>query len=125
MPRSSTTRSEACDLGAYGARLDPEIRAFIARTNAYYPPAYPPATLDLPIDQQRAIYNAMCHVFHCGTPAGVASIDSLIGLPDRRLRIRRYRLSGQPAQSTILYYHGGGFVLGDLDSHDDVCAALC
>jgi len=30
----------------------------------------------------------------------------------------------QPA-ATVLYIHGGGFILGGLDSHDDVCADFC
>ena len=25
----------------------------------------------------------------------------------------------------MLFYHGGGFTLGGLDSHDDVCAEIC
>ena len=25
----------------------------------------------------------------------------------------------------ILYFHGGGFVIGDLDSHDNICRRLC
>jgi hypothetical protein len=120
MPRSSTRRSESGS-AAYEARLDPEIRAFIARTNAWYPPE----TLGLPIEKQRDIYHAMCRAFHCGTPDGVGSSDSVIALPDRRLRIRRYCMVGQEPAAAILYYHGGGSVLGDLDSHDDVCAALC
>ncbi len=26
---------------------------------------------------------------------------------------------------TVVYYHGGGFVVGGLHSHDDVCAEIC
>src|SRR5262245_65219267 len=25
----------------------------------------------------------------------------------------------------LLYLHGGGFMLGGLDSHDDICAEIC
>src|SRR5262249_33686869 len=105
---------------AYDRLLDPEVRAFIARTNDWYPPK----TLDLPIEEQRKIYGAMCRAFHCGMPGGVSVSDSGIELPGRRLPIRRYRFVAHAA-AVILYFHGGGFILGDLESHDDVCAALC
>ena len=121
MPRNSIRRSESVPAGAYDALLDAEIRAFIARTDEWYPPE----TLDLPIEKQREIYNAMCRAFHPGMPAGVGSSDSFVEAPDRRLRIRRYRIAGKQPAAAILYYHGGGFVLGDLESHDDVAAALC
>jgi len=121
MPRRSTRRSEIAGLGAYEERLDAEIREFIAQTYAWYPPE----TLNLPIADQREIYKKMCSAFHCGTPEGVSSVDELIHIGDRGLPIRRYRRTGSASAAVILYYHGGGFVLGNLDSHDDVCAALC
>jgi acetyl esterase len=121
MPRNSTKPSEAAGHGLYEARLDPDVRAFIARTNDWYPPE----ALDLPIGKQREIYNAMCRAFHAGTPEGVDSRDGTIQLLHRELAIRRYRLRDTQPRAVILYYHGGGFVLGDLESHDDVCAGLC
>ena len=32
--------------------------------------------------------------------------------------------AGHPTR-TVMYFHGGGFVLGGLNSHDDICAELC
>ncbi len=45
--------------------------------------------------------------------------------PARELRLRRYRGAGVGDTAVLLYLHGGGFILGGLDSHDDVCAELC
>lgn len=42
----------------------------------------------------------------------------------RRIRVRLYRPSLEPSLGTILFCHGGGFVLGDLDSHDGMCRML-
>jgi acetyl esterase len=39
--------------------------------------------------------------------------------------IRIYRASLSPSQPCIVYYHGGGFVLGGLDTHDGICRRLC
>jgi acetyl esterase len=39
-------------------------------------------------------------------------------------RIRVYTPEGQGPFPALLYLHGGGWVLGDLESHDDVCRSL-
>jgi acetyl esterase len=38
------------------------------------------------------------------------------------IRVRVYRPRG--ARGTIAYFHGGGWVIGDLDSHDETCRRL-
>lgn len=40
------------------------------------------------------------------------------------LKARIYDVSGDGARPTLVYFHGGGFVYGDLDSHDGVCRRL-
>lgn len=42
---------------------------------------------------------------------------------DDGLRARLYRPTADP-KPAVLYLHGGGFVMGDLDSHDAVCRRL-
>jgi acetyl esterase len=42
------------------------------------------------------------------------------------LRARHYRPASTTALPVLLvYFHGGGFVFGDLDTHDDACRLLC
>jgi acetyl esterase len=38
---------------------------------------------------------------------------------------RVYRPFGQGPFPTVVFFHGGGFVLGDLDTHDQLCRRLC
>ena len=107
--------------GKYAALLDEEIWAFIDRTNAWYPPEATGFT----IEKQRAVYDAMCLAFRAGYPAGVRALDGMIEAAGRSLPMRHYVRDGRAPQAIIVYYHGGGFVLGGLESHDDVCAELC
>lgn len=39
--------------------------------------------------------------------------------------VRIYRASLEPNQPVIVYFHGGGFVVGNLESHDGTCRRLC
>ncbi|TMV15254.1 alpha/beta hydrolase [Arenibacterium halophilum] len=99
----------------YARLLDEEIHAFIARTNA----SYPEDAAGLDIAGQRRVYDAMCADFHAGRPDGVAVEDRSVS----KVPLRIYT-AGEPS-CTVLYLHGGGFLVGGLDSHDDVCAEIC
>jgi acetyl esterase len=105
----------------YESLIDSEMWAFIRRTDHWFPPE----TIGLPVDRQREIYDAMCREFHAGRPAGVLTQDRPIEAAGRHLHARHYRRAGQPPRVMIVYYHGGGFILGGLESHDDICAELC
>jgi acetyl esterase len=96
--------------------LDPQIRAFIARTTSFYPDSANTAG----IAESRAMYDAMCAAFRAPRPPGVTVVDGRVA----NVPVRHYRPPGA-ARAALLYAHGGGFVLGGLDSHDDVCAELC
>lgn len=105
----------------YDKLLDAETWAFIERTNTFYPPD----TIDYTIAEQRDIYDRMCREFFAGYPEGVSASDSVIQASGRAIPVRVYRKAGAEPAALVLYFHGGGFILGGLDSHDDVCAELC
>ena len=105
----------------YWKLIDAETWAFIERTNAYYPPD----TTGYTIAEQRAVYDRMCREFFAGYPAGVTADTFTIDTPTHSIPVRLYRRHESDASAMVLYFHGGIFVLGGLDSHDDICAELC
>ena len=105
----------------YTKLLDAETWAFVERTNSFYPAD----TIDYTIAEQREIYDRMCREFHAGYPDGLTTETTAIEMPTHAIPIRIYRASKPDPSAMVLYFHGGGFMLGGLDSHDDVCAELC
>ena len=96
----------------YQNLIDAATWGFIRRTDAFYPAD----TASLTIADQRRIYDTMCRAFFRGYPEAVSAQNQFIaGVPCRVY---------PGAQPTVIYLHGGGFVVGGLDSHDDVCAEL-
>ncbi len=104
----------------YATLIDAETRAFIDRTDSFYPPD----TVDFTMERQRTVYDRLCRAFFAGHPEDVTAETARIGLPDRAIPIRVYRTAHAGASARVIYFHGGGFVLGGLDSHDDICAEL-
>jgi acetyl esterase len=50
--------------------------------------------------------------------------DRFIPGPGGPLAVRVYRFSAEPDQPAVVYFHGGGFVIGSLESHDGTCRRL-
>jgi acetyl esterase/lipase len=107
--------NEPRNVSDYERLIDSETRAFIRETGA----TYPEDAVGLNIAGQRRVYDAMCRAFRQEYPDGVSAQDrSADGVP-----VRVYT-AGQPTRS-VVFYHGGGFVVGGLESHDDICAEIC
>lgn len=105
----------------YSKLIDAETWAFIDRTNSFYPPD----AVDHSVEDQRRTYDRMCREFHAGYPTGVDAETTSIDTPANAIPIRIYRSATPDGAAVVLYLHGGGFILGGLDSHDDVCAEIC
>jgi len=96
----------------YTQLIDAPTWEFIRRTESYYPPE----TASFPIGEQRAIYDRMCRAFFQGYPPGVTARDEVVA----GVQCRIYPGAG----TWVIYLHGGGYVVGGLESHDDVCAEI-
>lgn len=103
------------DKARYDMLIDRPTWAFIRATDAHYPAD----AVALDIVGQRRVYDAMVAAFRQPRPAGVVVRDDLCA----DVPVRRYETGA--ASHTVVYFHGGGFVVGGLDSHDDVCAEIC
>ena len=56
-------------------------------------------------------------------PEVAETIDGAFAGPGGAIKYRRYRPLGVEAGSlpTLIYYHGGGFVIGTIETHDSTC----
>ncbi len=105
----------------YSTLIDEQTWAFIERTNSFYPPD----STDHSVARQREVYNTMCRAFFSQYPGSVSSTNKFVHTAEQRIPIRVYEKSDSDPEAVCLYFHGGGFVVGGLESHDDVCAELC
>ena len=59
-------------------------------------------------------------------PADVTTANLAIPGPAGVIKARSYRPANAAADGpTIVFFHGGGWVIGDLDTHDVLCRELC
>ena len=100
--------------------LDSGMREFIRRAEAAFPPDYP----SLSPARQRQLYRELCRAFDRPRPPGLIVTDRAIAADGRDVPIRVYLPRAQVPLAGLVYLHGGGWVLGDLDSHDGVTAEL-
>jgi acetyl esterase len=76
-------------------------------------------------EQARRERRRMAAVF-AGRPQAVGSVADLQIDAEIPLHARHYvPLEAGRADPLLVYFHGGGFTYGDLDTHDGVCRLLC
>lgn len=97
-------------------QLDPGMLAFTDALNAQTPPE----AVTWSLDRQRAAWNAVCAKFRAPRPEGLEVSD----LETSGVKFRLYVPKGPPPTTGVLYFHGGGWVLGGPETHDDMCAEM-
>ena len=101
-------------------RLDPEARALLQNMDAR---GGAPIQNLSPVDA-RALRNEGLKQT-AGEPLPLARVEEL-QIPSTRgpIKARLYAEENGDPQSTLIYFHGGGFVVGNLETHDAVCRSL-
>jgi acetyl esterase len=100
----------------YAGIADEGLRAYMIEGARFYPAD----AVNFTMAEQRAFYDRYCAHFRKPRPAGLKVTDfSADGVP-----CRFYLPEADERPPLLIYYHGGGYVLGGLDSHDDVCAEI-
>ena len=100
--------------------IDADIARLLEQINAARGPGTPLPTLA----DHRARMNGMASVL---APKPPIALDSVVGStvpgPGGDVPVRTFRATSKPT-GTVVYFHGGGWVTGDLDSHDFVVRKL-
>ncbi|HEX2151240.1 MAG TPA: alpha/beta hydrolase, partial [Stellaceae bacterium] len=98
--------------------VDPQIQALLDKGTGV------PATHTLPVDVARAQYEARIALM--APPAEIAAVrERTIDGPGGKLRLRIYTPRGTGPFPLLVFFHGSGFVLCSLDTHDGMCRNLC
>lgn len=98
--------------------LDPLVKAFLDRAAAIPRPK----VWDMPPALARQSFAAMMQLT-APKDVAVGKVENFtLPGPDGAIRARSYTpIAATGALPTLIYFHGGGFVAGSLESHDGLC----
>ena len=94
--------------------MHPDMEILLAARDAAGPKGESPK-------EQRRFWAAYTSRLNRPAPADMTVWDEAVETADHRVPVRLYRPTGAPQPApAIVYMHGGGFMLGDLDSSDAI-----
>ena len=102
-----------------GQRLEPDVQLMLALRERLGVPVWDET---LSVERARRLTREEAFLARGTRTVPVGAVEDLTveGLP-----ARMYRSAEPGAKPLLLYLHGGGFVVGDLDTHDAPCRVLC
>ena len=101
--------------------LDPELQVIVDLANA----AEPVPRTEAEVDRFRAEFAGLAALLGPGSDE-VESTDASVPGPAGPVPVRSFRPLGAPLGPlpTLVWFHGGGWVIGDLDTHEALCRDL-
>jgi acetyl esterase len=97
--------------------VDPQIAALLERVNEA--PALSSGTPEQGREALRRLYLLAARF------VPEVEVGSVEDVHDGPVPMRIYRPAGDGSHPTLMFIHGGGFVIGDLDGYDAQCRVLC
>lgn len=97
--------------------VDPQIQALLDRGTGV------PATHTLPVAEARRQYEARIALM-APPPAVAKVLERSIDGPEGAIRLRVYTPADSGPFPLMMFFHGSGFVLCSLDTHDGMCRNL-
>jgi acetyl esterase len=102
--------------------LDPDLSAYFQSLGQQFAPFAPDPS---PFDR-RSRYWTLCAMGRTPMPSSVTMNDVELDLAAGQVRARLFygHDGAEEAVPTIIYFHGGGWVVGDVETHTVTCARL-
>lgn len=99
--------------------LDPQVKIILEEDAARNLPAYHELS---PVEARKQMLDLSAPV----DPMLMAErvVEQKIPGPGGEIPMRFYYPEGDPPFAVVVYFHGGGWVIGDLDTHQALCHAL-
>jgi acetyl esterase len=124
LPASAAARIAGTSRDADGMALDPHLAMILKLGERAQPDRH-----GTPVDEQRAAIRESSKVA-AGPPIPVGAVRELtVDGDEGPLRARFYSPAAAAASPDplplLVFFHGGGWVVGDLDTHDQPCRLLC
>lgn len=99
--------------------LDPQVEALLAPA----PEGFEMTSLPIDVLRKYVRESSTAHPRPDVPLAGI--VDRTIPGPGGPLPVRIYTPTGRAPFPIVVYFHGGGWVVGDLDTQDMICRGLC
>ena len=103
----------------YEKRLDDDLKDFIKKIENHSD-----ATAGDDIKKIRDSYSKVCTAFKSALPPEVKIETKILKSNKKKISYRVYKKNAR-VSAQILYAHGGGFIMGGLESHNEICADIC
>lgn len=104
--------------------LHPTAQALLESIKLQNGPAWP----ELPVEESRATFDSLTHLFGQGPDVDrVVDLKTDSGVPVRCYYPQQEQGSASSPQQKlpcVMYFHGGGWVLGNIETHDTLCRFL-